>query len=304
MNISAVIRFSDNTIITHSEKCENVSKTFESGFYEAYTDDKGILHTSKEECKETHDVFYTPENDLILNTINAFTKDGMREKINKLGFIHKLGVLLYGKQGTGKTSLMHSISLKLQKERDSIVFFCNSANNLKSAINLAISIRKIQDNLIIFIVDEFERFAKDAESEMKNFLDGQDSIDNMLFLAATNYLNKIPETLADRPSRFKVKQEFKGLSDKTTIKSILRNISEKINPTLFSEEELEERANSQPSFTLDEIKNMALDKATENYIPVQATTRSATIGFGANKTENVTNEKMGKKLFEFLNENN
>jgi len=96
-------------------------------------------------------------------------------------------------------------------------------------------IRDIQDNPIIFIADEFERYAVDYESEMKNFLDGNESINNMLFLAATNYIDRIPDTLKERPPRFRIVEEVVGIKDKAVMKEILMETSEKLQPSLMTE---------------------------------------------------------------------
>jgi hypothetical protein len=50
---------------------------------------------------------------------------------------------------------------------------------------------------------------------------------------------------------------------------IMRNISNQLNPTLYSNEELEILFDDVDSITIDEIKQMALDKLTDNVIPKQ-----------------------------------
>lgn len=275
--ISAVIKFDDNRVSIHSANTKNVGTKFEKGFYTASFDQSGNLVIYEEFLQELHNPYRTKENEIIINTVEGFFSEGIAEKVKSLGFIHKLGILSFGKQGTGKTSLLHFIAKKLVEEQDAIVFFSNSTSNLSAGIHLAKMVREIQNNPIIFIADEFERYAKDAESEMKNFLDGNMSIDNMLFLAATNYIDKVPETLKDRPSRFKVVQEIKGITDRNMMRSIIENISNKIQPGLFTSEEIENEIKELEDVTLDELKHICLNKITNSYIPKQATRQR--IGF-------------------------
>lgn len=195
---------------------------------------------------------------------------------------------MYGCQGTGKTSLMHYIANTLLDQTNAIIFFCDNENSLGSAIRLAKAIREVQENPIIFIADEFERFAKDAESEMKNFLDGNNSINNMLFLASTNYIEKVPDTLKNRPSRFKMCKEIKGITDKSVMRQIISDISLKIDPNLFTEVEIDEAIRDVYSITLDELKHICLNKAVDSYIEDKKLITKNTVGFkiGQDKEDN------------------
>lgn len=279
--ISAVIKFDDNTINIHSSATKQVGTKFDKGFYIVSRDQSGNFVIIEDVLRELHNPYKTKENGIVIETVEGFFREGIRDKVKALGFIHKLGILVHGKQGTGKTSMLHFIAKKLEQEQNAIIFFCNSGATLSAGVSLAKMIREIQENPIIFIADEFERYAKDHESEMKNFLDGNESIDNMLFLAATNYIDKVPDTLKDRPSRFKVVQEVKGITDKKLMAKILEDISGRIQPFLFSTQEIDDIVREMDDATIDEIKHTCLDKLTNTFIPKQAIKN--TIGFKAQK---------------------
>lgn len=285
--ISAVIKYEDRRVSIHDSATKEVGKTFSKGFYEATTDSQGNLRISEADLQELHTPYESEEINMIVSVVNGFFREGTMEKINQLGFIHKLGILLFGKQGTGKTSFIHYMANKLIDSNNAIVFFCNSSNTLSSAIILSAGIREIQDNPIIFIADEFERYAKDAESEMKNFLDGNKSVNNTLFLAATNYIEKVPETLKKRPSRFKIVREIKGITDKNTIANIIREVSNRIDPSLFTKEEIYDIVKDIDEITLDEIKHICLDKATSTYTKSLIKDRGS-VGFKLGSTEDET----------------
>jgi len=277
--ISAVIEFEDGRVSVHTSRTKNVNTKFNAGWYEAVFDGNGNLSIRTEHLHELHEPYESKENDLVIKTIDAFFKKGIKESVEKLGFIHKLGILLYGKQGTGKSSIMNSVSKRMIDTKDAIVIYCNNYSTFEGGVSLAKSIRLIQDNPIIFIADEFDIYVRDLEHQLKNLLDGKDSVPNSLFLAATNYIEKIPYTLKERPSRFKLVLETFGIEDKRIMSDIITKISDKLKPSLFTKDELNKLFENTDSITIDEIKQMALDKLTETIIPKQIKSK---IGFVTN----------------------
>jgi hypothetical protein len=276
--ISAVITYEDGRVSIHDSATKIVGTKFERGFYTVFTDQNGNLIISTAELQEIHMPYSTKDNLATVNTVEGFFAKGVEQKIKDLGFIHKLGILLHGRQGTGKTALLHFIAEKLRIERNAIVFFCNESANLSAAVVLATMIRQVQDNPVVFIADEFERYAKNAEAPIKNLLDGNTSIHNTLFLAATNYLTDIPATIKDRPSRFKIVQEITGMTDKSLMVTIIKNISDRISPSLFTDDEIWDAVKDRKDATIDELKHVCLDKATNTFIvPVRA--KRSPIGF-------------------------
>nr|MDO8085846.1 ATP-binding protein [Candidatus Sigynarchaeum springense]MDO8116870.1 ATP-binding protein [Candidatus Sigynarchaeota archaeon] len=142
----------------------------------------------------------------IMDDIAAFIASESRYKA--LNLLHKRGILLYGLPGTGKTMLINHIIDKYKDTAHVIflendeVFFAN-LNDYKEIL---------QDKLTIFVIEEISSFLQprsgddlphlDAMPEILTFLDGQASWDNMLLLATTNFPERIPINLVDRPSRF------------------------------------------------------------------------------------------------------
>lgn len=283
--ISAVIELVDGTVLVHSQAVSSVGTIFKKGFYEAKTDGSGNIHIKIQPIGELHQPFESETNEEILNTVDEFFKPEIRETINKLGYIHKLGILLHGIAGTGKTSLLTYIANQLVEKYNAIVFFCNDGNTLGTAMGLASQAREIQDNPIIFIGDEFERFANSAESEMKNFLDGKDSVENTLFLASTNYIEKVPDTLKKRPSRFRLVVEIKGIESKEAMFKATKIISDKISPSLFTDEEIIALYEDKSSVTLDEIKHECLTKVTNTFVKIKPEKQQ--IGFTTNKKKSI-----------------
>lgn len=296
--IQSVTEYEDGKIATHTSKAIKTTNKFESGFYEASFNDNGSLSINKINLQEINEPYESKENLLITSTIDNFFREGIKDSVEKLGFIHKLGVLLYGKQGTGKTAIMNSTSKKMIDSKNAIVIFCNQYHTLEGGIALSKQIRLVQDNPILFIADEFDIYVRDSESNLKNLLDGKDSVSNSLFLASTNYIDRIPNSLKDRPSRFKLTLEITGISDKKIMKDILRKLSDKLSPKLFKETELDNIVKNISSITIDEIKQIALDKLTNTLLPK---IQKQTIGFKINNDVSEDDEEIeyGEGSFQF-----
>ncbi len=132
-----------------------------------------------------------------------FSKDYIAAHI-KLDVAHKVGMLLYGPPGTGKTSCAQLIMNKLVRDYDAVCLIGTgiSTSFVKKCVN---EIRLEQDSPIIVFVDEFENLACNPteEQSLLTFLDGSDSVRNLIYLACTNYLDKIPDRIKCRPSRIK-----------------------------------------------------------------------------------------------------
>ena len=211
--------------------------------------------------KESIKIYNFAEKNKIDDIIQAFVSTKVIEKLKKLEFLHKIGILLYGKEGTGKTTIVNYYSNKLILENSAIVFRIKySGYRLSEIIDFINNVRNIQDNLIIVIFDEFDEFVKEGnEGLLKTFLDGSSSTNNTIFLAMTNYIEKIPDSLKNRPSRFKYKIEIEGIQSNIEIKSIIMNMIGDI----IDEENINKYSIELQGQTLDHIKQFCLDKIME-----------------------------------------
>jgi SpoVK/Ycf46/Vps4 family AAA+-type ATPase len=183
----------------------------------------------------------------------AFMDKTNREKVESLGYVHKLGLMLHGKQGTGKTVVSSYIAERVV-ERGGL------AINVKTSISGAMAtllsfikeLKRIDDRCIVFIFDECEEMLVNCENTFKNFLDGFDSPSNSVLIFTTNYLDKIPKAIYERPSRIRFVVELKGISDGEIVKKIVRDA--------IGEELLEQDLKALMGSTMDEIKEYILNK--------------------------------------------
>lgn len=117
----------------------------------------------------------------------------------KVGALYKRGLLLYGPPGEGKTSLIRNL-VKHEAPEDAVVIFFQHmpSSEFLEAFKLSLSSR-----LKIFVFEELVSMLKNAQTEhVLDFMDGEKSIDRTLMIATTNYPERLPGNIINRPSRF------------------------------------------------------------------------------------------------------
>lgn len=126
-------------------------------------------------------------------------------------FTHKRGILLAGRAGNGKTSVINLLIEQLVK-RDGIVFFINSLKefNLYTDI-IKTAIKEIEpDRPIITIIEDIDQIISNMngnDSEILDLLDGKYSFDHHLVILTSNNTTDLSEALL-RPSRIDLMYEI------------------------------------------------------------------------------------------------
>lgn len=233
------------------------TKKLDSGFHNiSYNlDEKRIVLTQLKSIEpiKIHDF---PDKDKLDELFKAFFDERIRLKVSSLGFMHKVGVLLYGKEGTGKTTIIKHYANKAVLTKEAIVFYVGK-HYLDNCWEFIRQIRNIQKNPIIVIMEEVEEIFKYGyEGTLKTIMDGNLSIDNCVFFGATNYIDKIPDAVKNRESRYKHVLDIEGIQNPDDIVRILTPLIF----DLFKPEEITTFANTLKGSTLDIIKQFAMDK--------------------------------------------
>jgi adenylate kinase family enzyme len=159
-----------------------------------------------------------PVTPMIIAQFNRFWES--KQTFTKYGFLHKRGFLLYGPPGSGKTSLVQFLSQKLVNEMDGIVIFIDHP---KEAAECFALVRKLEPyRPIIGIMEDLDNLIQQyGESTYLALLDGECQIDNVIFLATTNYPEVLDRRFVDRPSRFDLVQ-YVGMPNKEARKMYLQ----------------------------------------------------------------------------------
>ena len=229
----------------------------DSGFYETIYNgvtrmvDLKVM-TNLEEIK----IYDFPDKEKLDELFEAFFDGRVISSINDLGFHHKVGVLLHGKEGTGKSTIIKYYCDLAIKTHNALVFYVDDLS-INMSWELIKKIRNIQDNPIIVIFEELDQHIRNnGEGLIKTMLDGNLSINNCIFFGTTNYNDNIPSAIKNRPSRFKYNLNIGGVDNVEDIKNLLsKMLKDRATP-----EELNTFADGLRGKTLDNIKQFALDK--------------------------------------------
>lgn len=136
----------------------------------------------------------------IAKEVKQFWSKGVTEKFQQYKLVHKRGVMLAGSPGTGKTITLARCARMVIQELNGIVLFNPNPGVLKEYLRL---IRTIEtDKKVLVMWEEFDTIMRHDESELLSLLDGETQVDNVFYLATTNYISKIPARIKNRPSRF------------------------------------------------------------------------------------------------------
>lgn len=117
------------------------------------------------------------------------------------GFLHKRGFLLWGPPGSGKTSAVHLLVQRLIRDYDGIVLLLDHPQIAAHGLQM---IRNIEPKrpMIAIMEDLDALIQKFGENEYLALLDGEAQVDNIVFVATTNYPEMLDRRFVDRPSRF------------------------------------------------------------------------------------------------------
>lgn len=139
-------------------------------------------------------------SDEIINNIEAFwTKE---EHFRSFGFLWKRGILLWGPAGSGKTCTLQLVSNNVVKKGGISVYV---SNPLITAHGLEIFRRIEPDRPCVVMLEDLDALISNhGESEVLALLDGELQIDNVVFIATTNYPERLDKRLVNRPSRFDI----------------------------------------------------------------------------------------------------
>jgi hypothetical protein len=191
------------------ENTEIKSDPLPSGFYRiinvAPTQEYALRPVSEvytDEYIELHDKFNTLSDSIK----TFFSNRDIYKKLPK-GVRYKRGCLVYGPPGVGKTiSIVNSLKEAI-KANELVVIIVPSQKLTNSGVfDFFIDLRPLlRDRMVCFLIEELTElyaFGGSNVSHFLDFMDGEFSWDNCYVVATTNFPEKLPMNVVDRPSRF------------------------------------------------------------------------------------------------------
>jgi hypothetical protein len=154
----------------------------------------------------------------VLRSISKFwTLEG---KFKEHGFIWKRGILLWGPPGGGKTTTIHLLAEQIVRENGITLYGdVNEPHKLSQCIR---SLRQIEPSRpLVVVLEDIDAIRSENESDILSILDGEEHTSNIVYLASTNYPEKLDPRIINRPSRFD-EIVYIGLPDKTSREIFIR----------------------------------------------------------------------------------
>jgi SpoVK/Ycf46/Vps4 family AAA+-type ATPase len=182
----------------------------ESGFYEVGHDQQGYYLQKKETSTDT--LYGLPNVELmdIVADIENFWKRA--EVYKKFGFLHKRGILMFGDPGNGKSGIIQLCTKYLIENMSGIVVNLSNGDQIEWFNTISQHLRDIEpERPLIVILEDIDAIAGEGSwstSMLLNMLDGVKQIDNVVYIATTNYPDKLEERITNRPSRFDRRYEI------------------------------------------------------------------------------------------------
>lgn len=191
-----------------------------------------VIYSVNSLCKENTDIscinlenrymdsliYSYGEIDKVKNHLNQFNEQKQFYKEKQLNY--KTGILLYGKPGTGKSSLVKTIATEFNRSIVSI-----DLSNIKNIDfgRLTMMINNERSEKYIVLLEDIDTLFLDREAaaehekeyqdiinKLLQFLDSTQSPNDVIFIATTNHPRKLDEALT-RDGRFDLKMEVKEL---------------------------------------------------------------------------------------------
>jgi AAA+ superfamily predicted ATPase len=133
--------------------------------------------------------------------VDEIKKFWEKEQIfREYNLVYKRGIILFGPPGSGKSCTVQLV-MEDVVDRGGIVMQFWEPNIFLEGLR---ALRKIQpETPVVAVMEDLDSLVENYhESEILNILDGVNNVDRVVFLATTNYPNKLGHRILNRPSRF------------------------------------------------------------------------------------------------------
>ena len=158
-----------------------------------------------------HDLKLLPDSacSSVLEEIELFWT--LEDKFREFGFLWKRGVMLWGPPGSGKTSTLQLLSRDIIA-RGGLAIYVTNPHVAHRGLQALRTIEKTR-GIVIMLEDIDAIISEFGESDLLALMDGELQIDNVVFVATTNYPERLDKRFMNRPSRFDIVKKIPMPSD-------------------------------------------------------------------------------------------
>lgn len=174
---------------------------------------------------------------------------GLEDRFKQRGLLHKRGILLHGAPGSGKTATMHRLIQIFAEKHNGVSIIAEG--RVEGTIAGLKLLRDMEPNRpAICIMEDVDVVMKGQEETLLSLLDGEQQVNNIVFVATTNYPEKLSARLLDRPSRFDLIKEI-GMPPAPLRREFLKRKEKTLTPG-----ELEKWVSVSDGFSIAHLREM------------------------------------------------
>lgn len=193
------------------------------------------------------EILHLPDSpyEIVVKELEHFLTKEVRSKFEKHGFLYKRSTLLYGPPGSGKTCIVNKVSDEVIKQ-GGIVLFDPNPRVISKAYSL---IDTLQPGIrVLVILEELDELVESYETSLLSILDGEIQRNNVMYLATTNFIERIPGRIR-RPGRFSSVVQIGFPSD-----AARRHYLQKKLKLELKESIIDDWVSKTKNFSIDELK--------------------------------------------------
>lgn len=219
------------SILTNDEFAPSLStmKRLPAGLYEIIWNQSIGQITFKKQDMNIDELYHLPSPEIqsILDDIQTFWDK--RDQYKKYNFVHKRGILLWGEPGCGKSGIIQLCVKSLIENEEGIVINIKDEDDFRFYVDSISTLRKVEpERPLIVILEDIDALAGEdrySTTKLLNVLDGVKQIENVVYIATTNYPDKLEERISNRPSRFDRRFEIRMPSEEIRESYIRKKLS-------------------------------------------------------------------------------
>lgn len=177
------------------------TKRLPSGFFRFGQSPQFGLYISKVR-NDTDSLIHLPdsESDRLLDEMREFLS--IRERFKERGLLYKRGVMLFGPPGSGKTATIQLLAKIVGEQMDSIAILGDAEPQLVTMGLQMVRKLEAERQLVVILEDLDALVQRWGEESYLSLLDGENQVENVIYVATTNYPERLDRRFVDRPSRF------------------------------------------------------------------------------------------------------